>query len=419
MKNVTVIGGGIAGLSAGIYACRSGFEATILEMHTIPGGNSTSWKRKGYFFEGGLHWLVGSSAKAPLNRLWRETGALDEATPVYNRDPFLTYLDGNTEICLYRNADKLEQHLLSVSPQDAKMIRSLCKDIRKFGKMAMPIMDIKGVQVKRKSAPPLSMMFSMMSALPRMNALSKLSCGEYVAQFKHPGLRTVLQNIVGSEAFAANSIHFTLGGLSVGDAGYPEGGSLAMAQRMADRFTALGGDIRYSTRVERVVTDNGRVTGVIVNGEKLQADAVIVTADAMSAVDTLFEAPLHEPWMDEMRKRTKPILDTFLCLGAEANLSSLPENLILPLEESIEFAGEKLHVLGLNNYAGFAGYAPDGCTALTSTTQVLQAMRLTAALRLHLHSLPMTILMPTGSRQSRTGHMTQKNSSSQKRLWIA
>ena len=54
MKKILIIGGGIAGLSAGIYARRSGFDAAILEMHTIPGGNSTSWKRNGFLFEGGL-----------------------------------------------------------------------------------------------------------------------------------------------------------------------------------------------------------------------------------------------------------------------------------------------------------------------------------------------------------------------------
>ena len=51
MKKVIIIGGGIAGLSAGVYARRSGFDVTILEQHTIPGGNSTSWKRDGYLFE--------------------------------------------------------------------------------------------------------------------------------------------------------------------------------------------------------------------------------------------------------------------------------------------------------------------------------------------------------------------------------
>ena len=62
-KNVIIIGAGIAGLSAGVYAAKAGFKTTILESHIIPGGLSTSWKRKGYLFEGGMHWLTGSSEK--------------------------------------------------------------------------------------------------------------------------------------------------------------------------------------------------------------------------------------------------------------------------------------------------------------------------------------------------------------------
>ena len=86
---VIIVGAGIAGLAAGIYARQSGFEVTIYESHTVPGGASTSWRRKGYLFEGGLHWLTGSSPKTPLHKLWREVGALDERVKIHLRDPFL------------------------------------------------------------------------------------------------------------------------------------------------------------------------------------------------------------------------------------------------------------------------------------------------------------------------------------------
>ena len=63
-RKVIIIGGGIAGLSAGVYAQKCGFQATILESHNIAGGNCTAWKRKEYLFEGGMHWLGGSNDKA-------------------------------------------------------------------------------------------------------------------------------------------------------------------------------------------------------------------------------------------------------------------------------------------------------------------------------------------------------------------
>lgn len=55
MNKVVIVGAGIARLSAGIYALQSGIDVTFFEVHTIPGGNCTSWRRKGYLFEGGLH----------------------------------------------------------------------------------------------------------------------------------------------------------------------------------------------------------------------------------------------------------------------------------------------------------------------------------------------------------------------------
>jgi len=61
-KKVIIIGGGVAGLSAGIYGQLNGYDTEILEMHTLPGGQCTAWKRKGYTFDYCIHWLVGTSS---------------------------------------------------------------------------------------------------------------------------------------------------------------------------------------------------------------------------------------------------------------------------------------------------------------------------------------------------------------------
>lgn len=362
---VIIVGGGIAGLSAGIYARQSGFDTTIFEMHNISGGNSTSWKRKGYLFEGGMHWLVGSGEKALGHKMWKEVGALQNNNPVYNRDPFLTYMDGDDTICLFRDIERLKKHLLEVSPQDEKAINALVKDIKAFGKMSMPVMDIKGVKMKYKSAPPISMLFSMLSVLPRMRKLGSITAAEYASRFKHKGIRTMLGSIVGRGDFSAGSVAFTLGGLSAGDGGYPKGGSLKMAQNMAETFISLGGNIEYRKRVEKVSVEDGKAVGAIIDGELHSADSVIVTADTLTAIDNLFDAPLHEPWMDELRTAVTPLNCTFISIGAAADLSHLPENMIFPLKTPFEYWGHSVDALGINHYANFEGYAPDGCTPIT------------------------------------------------------
>ena len=365
MKKVIIIGAGLAGLSAGIYARQSGFDTTIYESHTIPGGASTSWRRGGYYFEGGLQWLTGSSPKTQLYRLWREVGALDDSVEVHNRDPFFSYeMDGQCA-SLFRDIDTLKKHLIELSPEDKKEIGKLCSDVKKFTKMQMPIMDLPKLKAKFPAKFPISMLFSMIPAMPRMNYYQNLSTKEYSERFRSPLIQKLICNMIG-EDYNACGVLFTIATLAAGDGGYPKGGSLAMANRMAKKFCSLGGIIRYQSCVDKVVVENGVAKGVVVAGETIAADAVIVTRDTLSAIDTLFEEPIREPWAEQMRKEISPMMDVFIGLGVEADCSDMPANITFPISEPITFGELRFDCLGYNNYAGFAGYAPEGCTALTT-----------------------------------------------------
>ena len=364
MKKVIIIGAGIAGLTAASYALQSGFDVTVYESHKIPGGASTSWRRKGYLFEGGMHWLTGSSRKAPLYKLWCEVGALNDSIPIYNRDPFSTFEYRGQTVCLYRDIDKLYQHLLATAPEDKKEIRTLYKDIRRFSRMSMPLTDIKGVKVKHKASMPFTSVLAMLPAIPRLGFYGKQTAKEYSERFQSPILRMLLQNITGPD-YSAVALVFTMAILTSGDGGYPEGGSLAMASRIAKKAEALGGKFNYGTPVSQVVVQNGAAKGVMINGQFVPADAVIVTQDALAAVDSLFDPPIQEEWADKMRKNTIPVLDTFISVGVEADLSDLPENLSFVLEEPLICGGISNSLLGINNYSAYPGYAPKGCTALT------------------------------------------------------
>lgn len=365
MTKVIIVGGGIAGLAAGVYARQSGFDVEIYEMHTIPGGNSTSWMREGYLFEGGMHWLVGSNPKLPLHQVWREVGALQDNNPIYNRDPFMTYMDGSEQIHLFRDVKRLRQHLLTISPQDKEAINQLIKDIKRLGKIVMPIMDIEGLRAKYKSKLPVSLALQMLPALRRMHKLGGISVSEYIERFQHPGIRALLGNVVGDGEFAASSLAFTMGGFITGDGGYPEGGSLQMARNMANTFTGLGGGIHYGTRVERIHVKDGFAEGVWVNGELHESDAVIVAADTRAAIDQLFDEPLCDPWMEDLRRELAPLNNTFIGIGVKADLKHLPETMIFPLERPFSHEGTEYHTIAFNNYANYEGYAPEGCTALT------------------------------------------------------
>lgn len=72
--SLIIIGAGIAGLSAGIYARKNGYDVSIFEMHDRPGGMCTSWKRGGYVFDYSIHNLAGTGERSGLRRVWEELG---------------------------------------------------------------------------------------------------------------------------------------------------------------------------------------------------------------------------------------------------------------------------------------------------------------------------------------------------------
>jgi len=84
-KSMIIIGAGIAGLSAGCYGQMNGYRSRIFEMHDLPGGLCTSWKRKGYTIDGCMHFLLGSNPGTGFYRIWEELGAV-QGRQMVNQD---------------------------------------------------------------------------------------------------------------------------------------------------------------------------------------------------------------------------------------------------------------------------------------------------------------------------------------------
>ena len=410
---VIIIGGGVSGLSAGIYAQKCGFDVTIVESHRIAGGNCASWKRNGYQFEGGLHWLGGSKAGTPLNRAWRHVGALDDGVVIHTDEPFVEYRHETGTICLYRDTAKTEQHLLALAPQDSRIIRSFCRGIKTMSLLPTTLTDIKGVKVTgKKETESLGDLIKTLRALRVLLKYSKIVREDYAKRFTHPGLSEFIQAIPGEQQ-GIGMLMMTMGSLAGGDGGFPEGGSVPFVQRMVRTFEACGGTLLLSTRALKVVVKQGKAVGVEVRGKGgitgkpvqtdcvragmesadakpgpagesnadaetrlasanntsaeaslLKADAVIVASDTMKA-DALFSEPLQSVWLAKIRAITSPTSAVLVSLGINCDLSRHAKGFIMRFPQPLRYADKQVEYVLVSNYAGDQNYAPAGKTVLT------------------------------------------------------
>src|SRR5262249_50024909 len=70
-KEVLVIGGGPAGLTAAYELCKLGLRPTVLEKENKVGGLARTESYKGFYFDLGGHRFFTKSAE--VRKLWRET----------------------------------------------------------------------------------------------------------------------------------------------------------------------------------------------------------------------------------------------------------------------------------------------------------------------------------------------------------
>lgn len=124
-KKIIIVGGGIAGLTAGIYAKKAGFETEIYEKHSIVGGECTGWDRNGYYIDNCIHWLMGTVEGTQLHEIWKETGALGEDVEIIRADHMYTSELNGERITLWDDLERTERELIALSPEDETEIKSL------------------------------------------------------------------------------------------------------------------------------------------------------------------------------------------------------------------------------------------------------------------------------------------------------
>ncbi len=297
-KKIIIIGGGVAGLSTGIYGQLNGFDTHILEMHALPGGQCTAWGSEGYRFDYCLHWLVGTR-RGTFHNIWKETGVLTDKVQIADHD-IHTLIEDETQgkFYIFANIDRWQEYLLRLAPEDRKGISKMCGHMKK----GIRLDQFENAPGCRSLTDYLKAVFSMGGTLLLMMRYGKMSAKEYIESlgFKSLKLRYFLMKMFGEADFSALAIILMLGWFHDKNAGYLVGGSLPIAMRMAHRYKELGGVLSLQKKVEKILVENGQAVGVrMKDGTEERADFVISAADGHFTLYEMLEGKYLTPAFKE------------------------------------------------------------------------------------------------------------------------
>ncbi len=351
MKNfdVIVIGGGLGGLTAGAKLAREGKKVLLIEQHTVPGGCATTFKRKGFLVEAGLHEMDGLDPQDPKMEIFRELGVFDHVQFIEVPELY-RFTHGRTDIVIPAKSEEAIKVLVRQFPDEEKGIRKYFRTIMAIRseanrlpvekwklRLQMPLFPLLYPHLSVATNKTSALLFPLFPLLhPDMLFGEYSTIGGFVERIiRDEELKMILLANFGyyhDDPYSLSLIYYSMAQASYYSGGghFIKGGSQELSNYLAGYIKSHGGTIMLGTLVTKILTAEGKAMGVLCrktrghqgDEQKLFADTIVANA----AIPNV-EAMLPEKERALLQKKTagfKPSCCVLnLYLGFKREVSAL------------------------------------------------------------------------------------------------
>jgi phytoene dehydrogenase-like protein len=278
-----IIGSGMGGLAAGLTLQNKNpkLKTLILEQHNIPGGSVNGFKRKGYYFDSGAEGLVFCGEGHVFRKGLEKLDIFHEYIPI---EPVEVMQYPNKKVTMFGNIDKFIQELEENFPEEKQEIHDYFKIIKDMNDEYYSLnLD--------KFEPSIPIFIKIALTRPTLRKYGLRSFKYLLDKYiSNPDLRKILAVYslwlgVQPDKISAASAAIVFNSPFFHGNFYPKGGMLAFANNLASVYESKGGKIRYKSQVKKIIVENKRAVGVILdNGEKIHGKWIISNADLKKTI---------------------------------------------------------------------------------------------------------------------------------------
>ncbi|WP_432143456.1 phytoene desaturase family protein [Streptomyces sp. bgisy084] len=314
--DAVVIGAGNAGLTAAATLQRAGLRTLLVERHNIPGGCATSFRRGRYEMEVALHQLSGVGVEGQefsLRGLFEDLGVIDHLDFVQEHDLYRAVVPGEYDVTLPADWTAAVDALSDAFPGNRAGVErffQLLKDTTIWQIAAMRGLPAEQIDPDyfRQGLRPYGEVLDDHFDDPRL----KSALAAYWPYLGQPPSRVAFQDLA-LMLFA----YFEFKPWHI------RGGSQAMSSAFLDSFLRAGGEVRFNTAVEAILTERGRAVGVrLDDGQEISARNVISNASIPVTYAMLGDA-VPTAVRDDLATRRIGVSGFILHMGLDATPAEL------------------------------------------------------------------------------------------------
>ncbi|UCD83698.1 MAG: NAD(P)/FAD-dependent oxidoreductase [Deltaproteobacteria bacterium] len=295
--DVVIIGGGIAGLSTGLYLQKMGKRSIILEHGNQVGGNMSGIWRKGFYFDCGDQSSENVGVLFPI---------LDELG-LYNPDEWVNvrfrYATPDCDVMMY-DYDQMREDYKKYFPESSAgidkwfdYITPLCNTLKKMMGSGQPFAF--AVDGWKKIRSNLSMIANSAGMAKASKEIMVRTGEEKALEYFPDDPRLAFLFGVGGAKNMLLMMHLFFWYAFTFDYWYPKAGLQGFLNKMADAYRERGGELRLKTTVDKVITSGKQVMAVETSeGERFAADYFVNTGNPKRLINDMLDNPNQWDYKD-------------------------------------------------------------------------------------------------------------------------